>query len=75
MKSSPPKHLSKGDRNWVWVCRAAGPEGAPTSEEHRWAWAAHVWVLEIEEGALAGHDSGHLTEMSKSWEKGREWGM
>lgn len=31
---------------------------SPTFKEHRWAWAAHMWVLETEEGALANHDFG-----------------
>lgn len=52
MESS--KALGEGHRNWVWVCRVPGPKGVPTSEEHRWAWAAHMWLLETEEGLWLG---------------------
>lgn len=40
--------------------RAAEPEGVPTSEEHRLAWAAHRWICGDEEGPLAGPNSGQL---------------
>lgn len=38
--------------------------------EHRWAWAAHMWVLETEEGALANHDSGQPYRDIKKLGKG-----
>lgn len=39
-----PKCLGYGNRNRDRVYRIPCPEGVPTSEEHRLAWAAHRWV-------------------------------